>query len=327
MVGAVVGTPGTLPTNWSTVNGGLSRSVVAVDIENGLQYIDLRIQGIATATSAIVLFDGSTQIVAANGQSWSESVWLKLINASTNGYQFGMIERTSGGGTVKIAQQTIVPTSSLERFTYSRTLDGGATVAAVQPALYFTLTIGETYDFTIRIAAPQMELGAYATTFIPTTTAAVTRLADACSLTGASSIIGQTEGTFYTELQISQTTSRAIFSLDIGTTTNYIAATTNGANQVRVAVSQSSSNTNVITSTALTFGRHKLAIAYKSGEYALYIDGVQAGTSSSTNFPIGTLSQIVLASVSYGQLSDGYAQVGLYTTRLSNAELQSLTTL
>jgi hypothetical protein len=318
-----------LPTNWAATNAGLTRTVVALGVENGLQYIDLRFNGTASSGSAFVFFETASSIAALTGQAWTLSSYAKIISApnGANNYNLFMYERTSAGGYITEASKTIVPSSTLQRFDFTRTLTGGATVAFVEPIMLIRLTSGATYDFTIRIAAPQMELGAFATTFIPTSTAAVTRLADTCSLTGVADLIGQTEGTFYTELQISQTTSRAIFSLDIGTTTNYIAATTNGANQVRVAVSQSSSNTNVITSTALTFGRHKLAIAYKSGDYALYIDGVQAGTSSSTNFPIGTLSQIVLASVSYGQLSDGHAQVGLYTTRLSNEELQSLTTL
>jgi len=251
----------------------------------------------------------------------------KLIAAPNpaNSIALLVVQRASGVN-VGSANQTFTATSTLQRFAFTTTTNQ-ATITHVQPYITASLTVGATYDFTIRIAAPQMELGAYATTFIPTTTAAVTRLQDTASKTGVSSLIGQTEGTFYTEIQISQASVRAIFSLDIGTTTNYIAATTNATNQVRLQVAQAGSATTLITSTALTIGSHKLAFSYKSGDYALYIDGVQAGVSASTNFPIGTLSQIILASSGYGQLNDGYAQAALFPTRLTNAQLAQLTTL
>jgi hypothetical protein len=328
MVGAVAGSPGTLPTNWGVTSGGLTQTIVGVGTEDGLPYIDVRLNGTATGTAAQISSEGVAQIVAAQGQVWANSIYAKVISAPNPPLSYDISFREGDSGSNLIATGTVpfTPTSVLTRFSATRTLTGAATTR-IQPRIQINLTNGAAYDFTIRIAAPQMELGATASTFIPTTTAAVTRLADFANKTGVSDLIGQTEGTFYTDLQISQTTTRAIFSLDIGTTTNYIAATTNTTNQVRVAIAQAGSATNVITSSALTLGRHKLAIAYKSGDYALYIDGVQAGTSSSTNFPIGVLSQIILASSGYGQLSDGYAQAALFPTRLTNAQLAQLTTL
>ncbi len=167
----------------------------------------------------------------------------------------------------------------------------------------------------------------YPQSYIPTLSTSVTRVADAASKTGISSLIGQTEGTVFLDLEISAIASRALFSIDIGTTTNYIAATTSATNQVRVFVSQAGSGTVIITSSALTFGRHKLAIGYKSGDYVLYIDGVQAGASASTLYPVGALIQFVLNNASYGSLSDGYNQALIFKTRLTNAQLAELTTL
>jgi len=49
MVGAVAGSPGTLPTNWTRQNSsGLTQTVVGVGVENGLQYVDINLSGIAT---------------------------------------------------------------------------------------------------------------------------------------------------------------------------------------------------------------------------------------------------------------------------------------
>jgi hypothetical protein len=325
-VGAVAGSPGTMPTNWAQDFGvGLTRTIVGIGTENGLPYIDFRFNGTAASASAIIGFETGTGITASTGQTWTGSFYAKTITSTPNTIRSIIIEYTAAGAYITDNTSIVTVSSTLNRVSQVRTI-AAATTARIANGVLFNLTIGTAYDFTIRIAAPQMELGAYATTFIPTTTAAVTRLADAASKTGVSSLIGQTEGTFYTELQISQITTRTIFSLDIGTTTNYIASTTNATNQVRLQVAQAGSATTLITSTALTIGSHKLAFSYKSGDYALYIDGVQAGVSASTNFPIGTLSQIVLASVGYGQLNDGYTQAALFPTRLTNAQLAQLTT-
>jgi Na+-translocating ferredoxin:NAD+ oxidoreductase RnfE subunit len=86
-------------------------------------------------------------------------------------------------------------------------------------------------------------------------------------------------------------------------------------------------STTLITTSAVSVGSHKIAFAYKAGQFAIYIDGVQAGTSTATNFPVGTLSQIILANASYGTLNDSVKQAALFTRRLTNAELAAITTL
>ena len=45
----------------------------------------------------------------------------------------------------------------------------------------------------------QLEQGSYPTSYIPTQGSAVTRLADSCSQTVPSGVIGQTEGTLFVE--------------------------------------------------------------------------------------------------------------------------------
>jgi hypothetical protein len=221
MVGAVAGSPGTLPTNWdNAVNGGLTRTIVAIGTESGLSYIDLRFAGTALTDFARIDLETATQIVAANAQTWTESTYVKVISAPNPpvNYTKLMIERTSGGSFVTAGAQTFTPTTSLQRFAFTRTLSGGATVGAIQPGIGFGLTIAATYDFTIRIAAPQMELGAYATTFIPTTTAAVTRLVDMSTNSFLNSLqsnqILSTQGTFFIETEfLGVQTNRTVWNL------------------------------------------------------------------------------------------------------------------
>jgi hypothetical protein len=179
MVGAVAGSPGTLPTNWvAASSAGLTRTIVAIGTENGLPYIDLRFNGTANATDIRTDLEGGTATAAATGQTWAYSLYSKVISGAAPVSTFVFFERNSIGTIVTSGSSSFSPTSTLTRFTGVRTLSGGITVAFLQPSLSFTLINGATYDFTIRIAAPQMELGAYATTWVPTTTAAVTRLGD-----------------------------------------------------------------------------------------------------------------------------------------------------
>jgi len=205
MVGAVAGSPGTLPTNWSVNNlFGLTQTIGTIGTESGLSYIDFRFNGIANASGSLeIRSEAPTQIAALNSQVWTNSTYVKLVaNPSpANSIGIGIYERNSVGTALTFGQQTITPTTSIARFTFTRTLVGGATVAFVQPSITFNLTTGATYDFTIRIAAPQMELGATATTFIPTTTAAVTRVLDAFVLDGLQSngILSNTGLTWYTK--------------------------------------------------------------------------------------------------------------------------------
>ena len=78
--------------------------------------------------------------------------------------------------------------------------------------------------------------------------------------------------------------------------------------------------------------RHKIAIAYKSGNSAFYIDGNQIETSASTFSAYSSLDALDLGcnntSGTPVELGDyEYNEALLFKTRLTNAELASLTTL
>ena len=182
----------------------------------------------------------------------------------------------------------------------------------------------------IFIWGAQLETGSVATSYIPTTTAAVTRNADVVLVSGAvSGSIGQLSGTIYAEVDVQTAFLGTILTIDDGDTSDFISITKNANLTIRARIRRTSGTiTSIITSAAVSVGTHKIALAYTNGDYALYIDGVSAGTSTnSTDYPATSLTQCVLSNANYGPLNDRILDAALYTTRLSNAQLASLTSL
>ena len=175
----------------------------------------------------------------------------------------------------------------------------------------------------------QVETGSVATSYIPTTTAAVTRNADVINVSTASGCIGQTEGTIYAELDF----SRAIASIAIilGNTSNENFRIRKAANfsVVVQAVNTPSGTVTLLSSPAASAGIYKVAFGYKNGDYAMSINGAAVLTSpNSANFPVNGLNVISLGETIGGvpYFNDRIRAVALYTTRLTNAQLQALTT-
>jgi hypothetical protein len=171
--------------------------------------------------------------------------------------------------------------------------------------------------------------GAYATSYIPTLGTSVTRVAETVSKTGISSLIGQTEGAVFFEIDQLADVSKleGILYLSDGTsTTDYINFYFAFSNilycDVAVGgVTQASFNLGTITT--LT----KIALAYKANDFAVYKNGVQIGTDNSGSVP--TTNKLTLGATQVGSavMKGVFAQALLFKTRLTNAQLAELTTL
>jgi hypothetical protein len=172
-------------------------------------------------------------------------------------------------------------------------------------------------------------MGSYATSYIgPTTSASATRVADACFKTGISSLIGQTEGTMFVDVtEEAKNDGRYMFLSD--------ASFTN-----RIVIYQASGAINVYCSAGSSFnisysppaGRLKIAFVYKSNDYALWVNGVER-TAVTTVSAVPTGLSATGISSSEGNigtaepLDTSVNQAILFPTRLTNAELASLTTI
>ena len=189
---------------------------------------------------------------------------------------------------------------------------------------------------TMAFAAPQIELGAVPTTFIPTTTASVTRNADVVTLSGAvSGCIGQTEGTLYAEIvaqPYNNASFPAILQVDDGADSQRFAIFIGPSGGIRVRFNASGVNS-IFDSTnpaTLVVGQtYKIAAAFGfNGSQAFYINGVLQVSGSVTAGPFTAALNRVMLGHRAGIVSPFLIRsAALYTTRLTNTELAALTTL
>ncbi len=182
----------------------------------------------------------------------------------------------------------------------------------------------------------QVEAGAYATSFIPTFVATVTRNQDICTDTGISSLIGQVEGTMFIDINYIRPTSdangRLLILRDANENVNAINALIFPNNQFQLTVAFGGGATPVIpfgSSTTIPFGRNKIAIAYNDGSYAVYRNGSLFASVNNTFKPLATLTSLDVGnSVQFTRsLANPINQVLIFKTRLTNEELATLTTL
>jgi hypothetical protein len=149
---AVIGTPGTLPTLWAgTYNAGLSRQIVSLGVENNLPYMDIRFFGTANDVLCTIIPDAN--IPASLGDSINLSGYFKWVNGSRP-TQLNFDE-FNGAGYLNTQFENITITSTLTKFTSNKTITNGSTTN-IMPYLVMVLTVGQTYDFTIRVAGFQL---------------------------------------------------------------------------------------------------------------------------------------------------------------------------
>ena len=176
----------------------------------------------------------------------------------------------------------------------------------------------------------QLETGPIATSYIPTTSASVTRVKDNISLGSASSLIGQTEGTLYMEVDFRAATGteQHILSVSDGTSSNWflIFAISGNTNVSIIAGGSTAFSTGTAN---LSDGVQKFALAYANGDQEFYRNGSSILTGTGSLAALATLTDIDLlqSPTAARQPSMWIRAVALFTRRLSDAEAQALTTL
>jgi hypothetical protein len=334
----VAGTPGTLPTNWtgSSTADGVTREIVGIGTENGISYIDIRFSGTPTAgTNSTISFDAANQIAASSGQTWTESVYLKLQAGSFSGTSTAVSLLGTNGSSGTEAFNTSLITSTPSNLAAAR-LSVTATFAVIgtthaQPRVRIGYTVGTAFDITLRIGLPQLELGAFATSVIPTTTIALTRNADVATMTGTnfSSWYNAVEGTLFANFVPSIATSCAVLGIDSGVSTSQ--------DSILVQVLSGSTLTGRVRypgttdAAALALGsltansQTKITFSYKTNDFAGTLNAAAVVTDTSGSV-VPSPIRLFVGSNSFANTVNGtISRIAYYPTRLPNTTLQALT--
>jgi hypothetical protein len=219
------------------------------------------------------------------------------IDAEYNGFYKITLTRTGG---------TQIPAFYQLMFTNT---NGSATGAA-----------GDTF-----LAYAGAEIGSSGTSPIVTGGATATRIADVPNLTSATALIGQTEGVLYWEGSCSLQTD--LIGINQGTVNGvYI---TKGSGTLYRATIYANSVPIGFADVGIKTTRVKIALAYKSGDSALFVNGAKIGATNTTAFTFtGALSAVRLNdNFLIGIQPQLVGGVILNNTRPSDAECIALTTL
>ena len=288
---------------------------------------------------------------ASGSTAYSFSVFVKASGFTS--VDIGLIGRSpayNGGAFAQVNLSTGVITSTYVDLTWTSAtskidaLNDGwyrVSVSGVSPSgttgltpAVISSTTGNGTDG-ILVWGAQTEAGSYPTSYIPTTSAAVTRIADAAYKTGISSLIGQTEGTLFVELKhsITNTTEDTRFILSNNTYDNWLFFSIENGTSLRYYMTTAGVNLldTTISNVFPTAGVYKVALAYQDDLFTIYVNGVQkVNNTNSTTIP--AMSAFLLSgkegiTSAVELVNKQVNQAALFKTRLTNDQLAALTTL
>ena len=306
-------------------------------VENTSSGIQHRIgQSIATTTNQTYTFTfyakaGETpefvaQIVASGSSATTSSIGFAITD--------GVISPFGIAGIVSSSSAQAVG-NGWYRCSVVYTLNG--TVTDHQVRIFPRSTASYTGDgySGVYIWGAQLEAGAFPTSYVKTEASQVTRAADSASMTEAnfSSWYRADEGTLYAEWQkFAPSSFQAIALASDGTTLNVIAlghgSISGSNNSLRFDVNVGNVSQVQITTIANTPSNTfaKTAAAYAVNDFSVVSNGGANGTDTSGVLPVVNRLSIGANSINTGGFLNGtIRKLSFYSKRLSNVELQGLT--
>jgi hypothetical protein len=209
-------------------------------------------------------------------------------------------------------------------FTYDATSAGSRAVAIGS----VTTDNGATPDTgkIVAIWGMQYELGAFATSYIPTTTATVTRAADVASITGAnfSSWYNQTEGSFF----CSTTAPKGTVVFGTGDTFDNTQYVTVAASN-NVSIRSGGSDQAVLSAAVSSSANTNVAFGYALNSFAAVSNGGTISTDTAGNVPAAQI-RLKIGSTAWdtgggNNVNGTIKRLTYWPTRLANTTLQQIT--
>jgi len=313
--GAVGGSPGTAPTSW-TIGFGTGANTTLVNSIYGTAEQAVKFDADATER---IMYQQAFSVT--NGVQYAASVYIEAVSGT-----IGDAILVTNGTTTATQNTFVTSPSTPGRYTILFTATGTGTVNI---RYGIGTSAGVVGTCSVTMSRPQVEAGAFPTSYIPTTTTALTRAADVASVNTLSPWYNAASGTLYAEFSIpSATASRSQATFGDGTANERMLITNNtnltgtswrivdgGVDQADINNASSFANNATV----------KVAGAYAVNDFATSQGGGTVGTDTSGTVP--TVTALYLGTNGVTQYASSHLRrISYFPRRLSNAELQTLTT-
>jgi hypothetical protein len=319
-----------------------TRSSITADATtspDGTQDADKLVEDTATNTHDMTFSASFT-----SGTAYTLSIYAKQAGRNLRiyfptgafGFAFSAVFDLSAGTATIALTGTVASITNVGNGWYRCSITQTATASVTST---FTLRLIEgasTTSYTgdgtsgIFIWGAQLEAGAFATSYIPTTTTALTRNADAASMTGTnfSSWYNAVEGTLYVEANTPDFAVAYVFAdINSNSLTNYIRQSTSSLGTISQFVVSDSGTAVASPGVAVTLGSvRKAAGAYILNSIQQSVNGLLGTQDTSATIPAG-LTQLNIGSRSTGanNVNGTIRRIAYYPTRLADTTLQALT--
>lgn len=260
------------------------------------------------------------------------------VYAKAAGYGFVWLRIGTSGGVVSLTDGSVSNVNAGYTVTATNAGGGWWRVAVVGTAALNSivrinvLPTSSVADFAgdgtsgVFLYGAQLETGAFATSYIPTTTTSLTRNADVVSMTGTnfSSWFNASEGAVFVQIFRGDATgsSRGAWRIDSGATNNGMDYRPYGSNNT-VSIS-GASQVDIYPGGGVANSVVRNVFGYKVNNFAASTNGGAVVTDTLGNLP--TVNQMVIGGLSSatGQILCGHVQkVSYWPQRLTDAEIRA----
>ena len=201
---------------------------------------------------------------------------------------------------------------------------------ATSTAYYFVVgSLVDSFAVDAYLWGAQVEASSYPTSYIPTTSSSATRVADLAVKSSISSLFGASATSLFMDFEITQVSNDATW-----TVTGY-----DGSNLFSLCQFSATTNfprivfdggVDTTLGTALSIGRHKIAVSFATNDFRAYIDGALVLTDTSCTY--NRYDRIAVNGTAWtGNTNNNNSfklnQYAQFPNVLTNAELASLTTI
>ena len=179
----------------------------------------------------------------------------------------------------------------------------------------------------VYIYGAQLEQGSYPTSYIPTTTSAVTRSAETANGSGDADTFNDSEGVLMAEISaLSDDSTNRIFGISNNSNFNesILLRYSNNSNEIIAQVRKGGvyefSMTHTLNDSTLF---SKIAFKYKQNDFSLFVNGFEVDTSPTGDIITG-LDTLSLSYVGGNQFFGNTKQIQYYNSSLTDSELEKI---